>query len=83
MVRWTIFPPNGPSRCFAPARQRTVGLGHPQDAKIGRIADCYPPFFIIVRMKGLERISAPGNTVKRRVTTSTASGVPQGVPQKL
>ena len=30
-----------------------------------------------------ERISAPGNTVKKEVTTSTASGVPQWVPHFL
>ena len=48
------FPAEPTEQAFTPARQRTVGLGHPQDAKKGRVAYCYSSFFITLRMKGLE-----------------------------
>ena len=41
-----------------------------------------PIHFVFMRKKGLERISAPGNTDKKEVAAPTASGVPEGVPEK-
>ena len=41
-----------------------------------------PSAFVLVRKKGLERISAPGNADKKEVAAPTTSGVPEGVPKK-